>query len=815
VIGSALVSIDRAKALKAAQKYLAKGQIDRAITEYEKMVGADPSDARSLLKLGDLYTRKGDNRGAVSTYRKVAHQYSQQGFFLKAVAVYKQILKLDSGDLQATESLAEMYEMLSLTSDALSTYEQVADAYASAGKADKALNALCKIAALDTENVSAWIRAAEALSKADRIDEAAEAFRKGADLLKRQGRTDDYIKVTERLLFHSHDDLDRARDLAAIYIERGQAKAALAHLQTCFKADATDTATLGLLARAFEALGQAPKAASVYKEVARIHREAGRQSEETETLRLLLQLEPSNADAGRRLHALSAPPDSDDEPMHLVDGDLDEVVIVDDEPAQGGPPSQPIPDPFSEPERQAQIARLMAECEVFLRYGLRDKVVAQLNRVLDLDPNHVDAREKLKEAHLKRGEVGSAVTQLLLLSETVAATDPARAGGYLEQAAALSPDNDAVRARLVELRDASAQLRRAKPEEDEDEVIFVDDAEEADFSELRSDAPSRLGPREVSLATQLEGGDDGEPALVLEDSSDADPELTFEDDAPELEEGADDEDAGLEDVEQVAEVAQFAEVAATPAVAGPASSPEIDEALEEADFYLAQQLVDEAREVLTDALDEYPEHPALLRKLAELDDAAAAAAKPAAAEDRSFALAQKLAEEASGSTQSPADVEQVLHQFKEGIKRQVDKGDTETHYDLGIAYMEMGLHADAIDEFKLCLDKPEKQCMAHTMIGLSYVTKGEMGSAIEHFKLALQSPQRTAAEELSLWFEIGNASELLGKASEALIWYEKVEERDPEFRDVGTRIERLGVKKSEQQEGDDFDAMFDNMIVKD
>ena len=100
------------------------------------------------------------------------------------------------------------------------------------------------------------------------------------------------------------------------------------------------------------------------------------------------------------------------------------------------------------------------------------------------------------------------------------------------------------------------------------------------------------------------------------------------------------------------------------------------------------------------------------------------------------------------------------------------------------------------------------------MIGLSYVAKGDMPVGIDHFKRALASPSRTSEEELGLWFEIGNALELLGKASDALVWYEKVEEKNPEFRDVAVRIERLGHAKTPQQEVDEFDAMFDQMIIK-
>jgi tetratricopeptide (TPR) repeat protein len=863
------MSIDRARALKDAQKYLAKGQLDRAIVEYEKMVAADPGDARSLLKLGDLYTRKGDNKGASATYRKVAARYADEGFFLKAVAVYKQILKLDPSDLPATEALAEMYEKLSLASDATATYEQVADAYLHAGKSDKALRALGKLTELDPSNVPGFVRYAEALSKANRIDEAAEAFARAADLLQQAGRVDDYIKVSERLLFHSHEDVARARDLASLYIERGQAKAALTHLQTAFKADPKSVPTLELLARAFRALGQDPKATSVYREIARVHAAEQRFTEEAAALTALLEIEPNDMEAQQRLDALGASQvEAEGDAVHVIEDDeFDEVVIVDDEPSRAA--ATPIATPLSDADRAQQIARLMAECEVFLRYGLRDKVVAQLNRVLDLDPHHVDARERLKAAHLKRGEVDEAVTQLLILSEAVASGDPARAIAYLQEAATLSPGNEAVGARLNELQSSGAFGSVA----DDDDVIIVDDDETEDMfgdadTETGFDPNARpaLGPRETSLATALEGSD--EPELVFEEGEDEDElgeaagddgfarresqRVTVERVAPALEE------AGLAagaDEEAAVEIGE----------GGDDELPEeIVEALEEADFYLQQQLAGEARQVLDDALESFPDHPALLAKLRELAPAAplsaaqpqkpavglpkpifaplaaplpvapaasparavpAPAIKPAAppiaapaaaapAEDRSFAMAQKLASQAESGAQGPVDVEQVLQQFKEGVKRQVDKADAATHYDLGIAYMEMGLHAEAIEEFKLCLDQPGKQCTSNTMIGLSYVSKGEMESAITHFKLALVAGDRQPDQELGLWFEIGNAYELLGKASEALIWYEKVEEQDAGFRDVAARMERLGVKKTQQQEVDEIDAMFDNMISK-
>jgi tetratricopeptide (TPR) repeat protein len=148
------------------------------------------------------------------------------------------------------------------------------------------------------------------------------------------------------------------------------------------------------------------------------------------------------------------------------------------------------------------------------------------------------------------------------------------------------------------------------------------------------------------------------------------------------------------------------------------------------------------------------------------------------------------------------------------VAKQVDSGDAATHYDLGIAYMEMGLHGEAIEEFKLCLSAPERRCTALMMIGLSHVAKGEMEQGLDNLKLALEENPKPD-EELGLWFEMGNAYELLGKNVEALVWYEKVEERDPRYRDVAQRIERLGTTRTPEEEADEFDEMFDNMIIKD
>ena len=204
--------------------------------------------------------------------------------------------------------------------------------------------------------------------------------------------------------------------------------------------------------------------------------------------------------------------------------------------------------------------------------------------------------------------------------------------------------------------------------------------------------------------------------------------------------------------------------------------------LEEVEFYLTQGLRDEARDTLNDALEEHPDHPVLLARLDAIAGASllpaskrslqpppapkpsvqpAASVRPSsepAGEDHSFELAQKLAEEVSQPATSsgagqPIEVADVLAAFKKGVAKQIDLADSATHYDLGIAYMEMGLHNEAIDEFKLCLGDLARTCTAHMMIAMSYVARGDMEPGIEHFRLALGS-KPTAEEEICVWFEM-------------------------------------------------------------
>ncbi|MGE0788045.1 MAG: tetratricopeptide repeat protein [Sandaracinaceae bacterium] len=924
------MSVDRTKVLEAAQKHLSKGNYDKAIAEYRKIVQSDPTDVRTWLKIGDLYTRKGSRSEAVETYARVAAQYGDQGFFSKGLAVYKQILKLDPTRLDIQIKLAEMYESLDLLGDALGTYEHVAAAYARAGDIERAIATLQKMTALDPQNIPVRIKCAEALSKAGKTQEAAAEFESGAGLLKAQGRIDDYIKVAERLLYHRPEDVSIARELSELYLQRSDPKRALSKLQLCFKADPKDIPTLELLAGAFNQLGQLPKTISVYKEVARIHQEAGRDDARARTLQKILELDPGDREARQALAGYAAedkkpirrdiqPPPSavvspgsreepileavpddvddledldelDDEVVEVyeVDSAEQEVMVVEPEDeaddidiAISSAPPAPIEDvpaiaassladasslaaaqpaPLSQPsvppdvQREAQIARLLTECDVFMRYGLKAKVVEQLQAVLEIEPLHVEAHERLKDLYLGDNRIDEAVGELLALSDILSTGESAAAKLYLRQVLELDPTNIDALTRLEGMPSIPppgappTTDEPLEPDADADAVFFLDEAADGPTQhegpiEARASEPILSPPPSFDDAPLDADPLDADP--LEPEPAEASPALSRPAIPPPSRPGVVvPPPAGKPRMDMLAPMSpeEFDHVPLRPSTPGQVlaetsqrlSMPpgEVEEILEEAEFFVAQGLMEEAHASLREALNVFPNHPLILEKLGEvrtISQHQQLAASRSSAEidlDQSFELAEKLAVEFGEIEDTQAgsdvlDVEAVFAQFKAGVEAQVGVEDTETHFDLGIAYKEMGLLDDAINEFALCLANPQRLCIAETMIGLCHIEKGQLAEAINHFKKGLYADRKTDREELGLYFELGRAYELLGDTGEALYYYQKVQKRDGTFRDVAGRIAAVGAPRvdpssqSVAMARDDIDRAFDDLMGED
>jgi tetratricopeptide (TPR) repeat protein len=123
--------------------------------------------------------------------------------------------------------------------------------------------------------------------------------------------------------------------------------------------------------------------------------------------------------------------------------------------------------------------------------------------------------------------------------------------------------------------------------------------------------------------------------------------------------------------------------------------------------------------------------------------------------------------------------------------------DLETHYNLGIAYREMGLLDEAIGEFQKVAKavqngKPFPYAMnCSTLLALSFMDKGEPKIASLWYQRALDIPGLDQEAILALRYDLGVSQEMAGESDAALDSFRQVYAINIDYRDVADRIATL------------------------
>lgn len=1021
------MAFNKEKVMDAARKFVDKGQIDKAVKEYLRIVHEDPKDVRVWLKIGDLYAKKGAKQDATETYLKVARFYHEQGFFLKAVAVYKQILKLDPRLVDVILKLAELYRQLGLMSDAMQHFESVAAHFHREGNTKEALATVKKLVDLDPENIATRIKLAELYSKEGLVEEAATEFTVACEQLRRQNRQDDFLKVAERLLWHKPDNHALNRELAGLYLRRNDPRRALQKLQACFKADPRDVETLGLLAQAFQALDQKAKTVSVLKELARVHVENKQRDKATEVFKKILEFVPGDPDAKEFLGANVAKPPAavappparpPTPPMRAstplpaevraatagakfnITGDLPafnqssaiptnmtgSMPLVDEQSlsnvdfalpeyddADFSADMEPAPDPRSMSaageQHAEEISKILAETDVYVKYGLHQKAVDHLRRIFTLDPENVEAHERLKDIFVSQGREQEAEVELLKLAEVIAPSDPDRAEQYLQELLAINGTHTGAfelarrfRLRVARMSSVSSEVEYAggggvapiDPEMEElaldegprgganrslgvarmrdsiddfdpDDLIgnrvahgspapgrppqrptgYADEQYDMDF-EPSSSSTRQMSPEHAEALANHPGDELDDPVIIdrppprtwnqgdpyghqatyravdaqLDDDAlgqDIDSEvaaelansdLSFDPDdarafdaavrspnkgsstAPNYVNGFDDTELpsraqlaavettshdyvdeslavsgsydpyGTEAVQTPPYDPTLAHVVDTsraeledPVAEQPRADSNVEDDLDEADFYASQGMYQEALDVLHALYQRHPNHRMILAKLREVEalaggeaphdsldhDVPSVATEALEIDEIQEVSADDLEEMDSVSNAAPAKKKRAPTVM---LEKPVDESDAETHYDLGLAYKEMGLVDEAMKAFEKALRAPGREVGCRVMIGMCLRDQGNPTEAINQFKAGLHA-EPTDRERQSIYYEIGNTYESIGDVGEALYYFEMVAKRDPNFADAGQRVQQLRAQGTRPLHADD------------
>jgi len=135
-----------------------------------------------------------------------------------------------------------------------------------------------------------------------------------------------------------------------------------------------------------------------------------------------------------------------------------------------------------------------------------------------------------------------------------------------------------------------------------------------------------------------------------------------------------------------------------------------------------------------------------------------------------------------------ADFTDMLEKFKAGVAANVDDEDFDSHYDLGVAYREMGLIDEAVSEFQKALRGSEQRIRAYEALGQCFIDRAEYDVAITVLSRALREPGLEDDDLIAVIYLLGYAAEENGQARDAAAYYQRVFAIDIDFRDVGERL---------------------------
>jgi tetratricopeptide (TPR) repeat protein len=464
------------------------------------------------------------------------------------------------------------------------------------------------------------------------------------------------------------------------------------------------------------------------------------------------------------------PPEDDElEEIELTDIeiDIDAASFIGATPGvpQAAPDQQPAADGSgaSSPSPQ-QLADDLEEADFYLQQGLLDEAEEVYNRVLSIAPNHPHAMVRLGEVAAQRGEdpAGSATS----------AIDPPSVdeGDIPDNEAELEVGEDLTSWTDTEDLDFDGPTLGVGDEpEDPDEDTWSGEADVAADASLGDPVEDAADPAaELDAAAIPDLDEEGE---TFDDDLDVEVEIDLDLD---LEQAPEVGDPGLLEAE--------APSADDSGVQESSSAPMLDS---EPDT--AQQL---AVTSVDFGDDEEPENVAAgagFDLAAELSQALDDEAAPAS-------TAQASGE---GADTSDDGFAAVFAEFKKGVNETLSDGDYQAHYDLGIAYREMGLLDDAVGEFRNAMGDPGRKIGCLHLIGLCALDQGQPEQAISHLQEALAGQPDPGDPELALQLDLGRSLEAAGDLEEARSAYQRVHSTNPSFGDVEARLEALDEQKQE------------------
>ncbi|HJY27698.1 MAG TPA: tetratricopeptide repeat protein [Pyrinomonadaceae bacterium] len=745
------MAFEKAKVLKAAEKFLSQGKINAAIKEYRQIVDNDADDLTTLNMLGDLYVRAGKKDEAVSCFERIAQHYSTQEFNLKAIAMYKKIERLRTRDPIVAMKLAELYAAEGLVHDARAQYLVVADAYTRSGDNKRTLEILHKIADLDPNNTEVRLKLADGYVKENMRREAAAAFIQAANRLHQIASEDKALDAYNKALQLMRDDREALRGMLEAHIARGTADEAAEALERVVETNEEDNELVSMLARAY--------------------------------------LEAEDPKGAERATSLLMKQDGSTYPqflpvtrLYLKQGEVDETIRI----------------------LSTIIERMLA--------GREERELLEIvNQVLDRSPDHIPALKMLVRIHWWQRDMDALRSSLERLAEAAEASELVDEERYaLTQLVRLAPDEQRYLERLNllgGLHEDTAEDFTAPQEPESDVPQFETFAVVEDEDEL---APAATVTFEEFETNEAPGPSFSDPAMSFADLNEDQPAAT---DFQEVDfnivattdTAAVEVESGPAEAERLENIMRQELESVDFYIAQGYSDIAVDtlEMLERQ--FGPNDEIQSRREKLAAKNQQPPPAEAAVFEFGGVEEAPATPARESITFDSDSAYATLVGDDGNNAKPAAAGIDaglaELFEEFRVAEEGDEVREDFETHYNMGTAYKEMDLMDEAIQEFQnaaglvKAADGTSRFLQCCNMLGHCFIQKGMPEAAVLWFKKGLQAPGHTEDEYQALRYELASAYEQLGDLKQAREFYTEVYGVDVSYREVAQKLSQLRQKQ--------------------
>lgn len=180
----------------------------------------DPGDHRLKLQIGKLYFKKKDVRNGIAIYREVAEKYVEDGFVLKAIAIYKEILKYSPGSVEFNEKLGDLFGQMGMAADAAQQFQIAIHYHLSHRDPEAALRVCQKLVEADPDQVQHRLRLAEIYFNQGKEDESLQEYEAVARKLRKSMKDLDVLaEVYEKILLKRPKELGLLKELCVFYLK--------------------------------------------------------------------------------------------------------------------------------------------------------------------------------------------------------------------------------------------------------------------------------------------------------------------------------------------------------------------------------------------------------------------------------------------------------------------------------------------------------------------------------------------------------------------------------------------------------------------